>query len=67
MNAAGSVLLGNCVSAHGERSGGKGAQLGKPIPDNGLWIAALARRYDLPLATRDAHFTNVPRLKTLAW
>jgi tRNA(fMet)-specific endonuclease VapC len=43
------------------------AQLGKPIPDNDLWIAAMARQYDLPLATRDAHFTHVPRLKTLAW
>jgi tRNA(fMet)-specific endonuclease VapC len=43
------------------------AQLGKPIPDNDLWIAAMARQYDLPLATRDAHFAQVPRLKTLAW
>jgi tRNA(fMet)-specific endonuclease VapC len=43
------------------------AQLGKPIPDNDLWIAATALQYDLPLATRDAHFAQVPRLKTLAW
>jgi tRNA(fMet)-specific endonuclease VapC len=43
------------------------AQLGKPIPDNDLWIAAMARQHDLPLATRDAHFAHVPRLKTLAW
>jgi tRNA(fMet)-specific endonuclease VapC len=43
------------------------AQLGKPIPDNDLWIAAMARQYGLPLATRDAHFSAVPRLTTLAW
>ncbi|MSV30444.1 MAG: type II toxin-antitoxin system VapC family toxin [Bryobacterales bacterium] len=43
------------------------AQLGKPIPDNDLWIAAMARQYDLPLATRDAHFAHVPRVTTLAW
>jgi tRNA(fMet)-specific endonuclease VapC len=43
------------------------AQLGKPIPDNDLWIAAMARQYDLPLATRDAHFTYVPRLQRLTW
>jgi tRNA(fMet)-specific endonuclease VapC len=43
------------------------AQLGKPIPDNDLWIAAMARQYDLPLASRDAHFAQVPRLKTLSW
>ncbi len=46
---------------------GELAQLGKPIPDNDLWIAAIARRHDLPLAARDAHFAHVPRLKTLAW
>ena len=43
------------------------AQLGKPIPDNDLWIAATARQHDVPLATRDAHFAQVPRLKTLCW
>jgi tRNA(fMet)-specific endonuclease VapC len=43
------------------------ARLGKPIPDNDLWIAALARQYDLPLATRDVHFVQVPGLQTLAW
>jgi tRNA(fMet)-specific endonuclease VapC len=43
------------------------AGIGNPIPDNDLWIAALARQYDLPLATRDGHFTPVPRLTTLAW
>ena len=43
------------------------ARLGKPIPDNDLWIAVMARQHALPLATRDAHFAQVPRLKTLAW
>ena len=36
------------------------------IPDNDIWIAALARQYDLPLATRDAHFGAVERLRTLS-
>lgn len=40
--------------------------LGKPIPENDVWIAALARQYDLPLATRDAHFALVPLLRTFA-
>ncbi|MBI3208777.1 MAG: type II toxin-antitoxin system VapC family toxin [Candidatus Solibacter usitatus] len=43
------------------------AELGKPIPDNDLWIAAMARQFDLPLATRDSHFSHVPGLKTLFW
>lgn len=42
-------------------------RLGKPIPDNDHWIAAVAKQHDLPLATRDAHFDAVPGLKTIAW
>ena len=42
-------------------------KLGKPIPDNDLWIAAIARQHGLPVATRDAHFTHVPGLQTLTW
>ena len=43
------------------------AGLGKPIPDNDLWIAAMALQYDLALATRDAHFAQVPDLQALYW
>ena len=43
------------------------AAAGRLIPDNDIWIAALARQHNLPLATRDAHFAAVPNLKTLAW
>ena len=43
------------------------AQTGKPIPDNDLWIAAMARQHALPLATRDAHFAQVPGVETLSW
>jgi tRNA(fMet)-specific endonuclease VapC len=43
------------------------AHIGRPIPDNDLWIAAMARQYDLPLATGDAHFAHLPGLQTLAW
>ena len=43
------------------------AAVGKPIPDNDIWIAAIARQYDLPLVTRDRHFAAVLRLEALAW
>ncbi|MBV8845882.1 MAG: PIN domain-containing protein [Bryobacterales bacterium] len=43
------------------------AAVGRPIPDNDLWIASLARQYALPLATRDAHFSWVANLTTLVW
>lgn len=35
---------------------------GTPIPDNDLWIAALALEHDLTLITRDRHFDHVPQL-----
>ncbi len=35
---------------------------GHPIPDNDLWIAAIARQYQLVLVTRDAHFQGIDGL-----
>jgi tRNA(fMet)-specific endonuclease VapC len=32
---------------------------GKLIPENDMWVAAVAQQHGLPLATRDAHFTEV--------
>lgn len=40
---------------------------GTPIPENDVWIAALARRHELPVASRDEHFDRVPRLDRRAW
>ncbi len=37
-------------------------QSGRPIPENDLWIAAIAFQYDLTLVTRDAHFGRVENL-----
>ncbi len=38
---------------------------GTPVPDNDLWIAALALENDLALITRDRHFDNIPQLLTV--
>jgi predicted nucleic acid-binding protein len=35
---------------------------GSPVPDNDLWIAALALQHDLLLVTRDQHFQRIPQL-----
>ena len=35
---------------------------GTPVPDNDLWIAALALEHDLALITRDRHFERIPQL-----
>ena len=35
---------------------------GTPLPDNDIWIAALALEHDLILITRDQHFERIPQL-----
>ena len=40
---------------------------GKPIPENDIWVAALAIEYDLTLVTRDEHFKNIDDLKRTVW
>jgi tRNA(fMet)-specific endonuclease VapC len=37
-------------------------QKGRPIPENDVWIAAIARQYGLRLISRDAHFEKVDGL-----
>jgi tRNA(fMet)-specific endonuclease VapC len=40
---------------------------GRPLPENDVWIAALALQHDLILVTRDAHFQEVENLQTVGW
>ena len=40
---------------------------GKPIPENDLWIAALAIQHSLTLVTRDEHFKRVDGLLVERW
>lgn len=42
-------------------------QRGRPIPENDVWIAALALEHNLDLATRDAHFGEVEGLRLRSW
>ena len=37
-------------------------RIGKPIPENDIWIAATAMQYNLTLITRDSHFNYVSGL-----
>lgn len=41
------------------------ARIGKPIPTNDIWIAAICVQYQLVLATNDSHFSNIPLLQTI--
>ncbi len=35
---------------------------GKPIPENDIWIAAIAVQYGLRLITKDSHFKYIDNL-----
>ena len=41
--------------------------MGKPIPTNDLWIAALCRQHSLSLLSRDRHFDVVAGLHRIGW
>jgi tRNA(fMet)-specific endonuclease VapC len=40
---------------------------GRPIPENDIWIAALAQQHDLILVTNDGHFGEIKGLKLEHW
>lgn len=39
----------------------------RPLPENDVWIAALARQHDLPIVTRDDHFDAVGEVRCIGW
>jgi tRNA(fMet)-specific endonuclease VapC len=58
-----SVLLpGRETAEHYARIFVQLKRAGTPVPDNDLWIAALALEHDLTLITRDRHFERIPQL-----
>jgi tRNA(fMet)-specific endonuclease VapC len=42
-------------------------QIGRPIPTNDIWVAALCRQYRLSLLSRDRHFDFVEGTRRLEW
>ncbi len=67
---AGSVAVLNCDAVTAQHFGQIKDRLrskGRPIPDNDVWIAAVAQQYGLPLATRDGHFKEVDGLALEIW
>ena len=40
---------------------------GRPIPTNDIWIAAIAKQYELPLITKDKHFKEIKSIQTREW
>ncbi len=42
-------------------------EIGHPIPENDVWIAALARQHEQSIVSRDEHFDEVPGTERLGW
>ncbi len=40
---------------------------GRPIPENDIWIAALARQHSLDIVSQDSHFDHVPSVRRIGW
>lgn len=40
---------------------------GQPIPENDIWIAAVARQHGLVVVSRDSHFSEIENLKCEMW
>ena len=40
---------------------------GCPIPENDIWIAALARQHSLEIVSKDPHFDHVERIRRIDW
>lgn len=40
---------------------------GRPVPENDIWIAAIALHFNLCLISRDGHFLSIDNLQTASW
>ena len=60
------LLDTNTAREYGEIKSALQAE-GRLIPENDIWIAAIAQQHDLTLVTRDEHFKEVKHLKVEVW
>ena len=67
--AASSALIGCDIntSRHYGRIKNDLRSKGRPIPENDIWIAAVAQQNGLTLVSRDTHFDEVEALSLEVW
>jgi tRNA(fMet)-specific endonuclease VapC len=58
---------GTATAEHYGRLRAQLASVGTPIPENDIWIAALAIEHQMSLAARDVHFDRIIGLQVLKW
>jgi tRNA(fMet)-specific endonuclease VapC len=67
---AANIAVLNCDTDTGRRYGEIKDALrlkGRPVPENDVWIASIARQNDLILVTRDAHFNEIANVRIISW
>ena len=65
---AGAVLVCDAVTArHYGRIKKALREKGRPLPENDIWIAALAQQHNLTVVSRDQHFKEIESLPVEAW
>ncbi|MFC1715364.1 type II toxin-antitoxin system VapC family toxin [Candidatus Poribacteria bacterium] len=42
-------------------------QMGRPIPENDIWVAAACLEFDVALLSQDVHFEYIPDLRVVNW
>lgn len=42
-------------------------EVGTPIPENDVWIAALAAQFETPILSKDKHFSRIKGISVRAW
>ena len=42
-------------------------KIGRPIPENDIWVAATCLELGVPLLTRDGHFDHIHGLEVINW
>jgi tRNA(fMet)-specific endonuclease VapC len=66
--AAGAVLVCDAVTAaYYGRIKKALREKGRPLPENDIWIAALAQQHGLTVISRDQHFKEIESLTLEAW
>jgi len=67
---AASTTVLECIAATARQYGAIRNELrlkGRPIPENDIWLAAIARQHGLRLVSGDAHFAEVGGVTLESW
>lgn len=67
MNNVQELIIGTKTASHYADIRWELKKNGTPIPENDIWIAALARELNLPLLSKDSHFDFVQGITRLIW